>query len=65
MARLLAGGAATAAVGLAFAASASSVSLALAGFLLGGAGVSVAAPTLIGAAARGADEATRGAPSRP
>lgn len=57
---LLAGGAATAALGVALAAMAPSIPLALLGFLLGGAGVSVAAPTLIGAAGRGAREAERG-----
>jgi len=57
---LLAGGAATAATGLALAASAPAVPLALLGFALGGAGVSVAAPTLFGAAGRGAPDAERG-----
>ena len=57
---LLAGGAATAATGLALAAIAPAVPLALLGFALGGAGVSVAAPTLFGAAGRGAPDAERG-----
>ena len=58
--RLLAGGAATAAMGLGLAAAAPSIPVALLGFALGGAGVSVAAPTLFGAAGRGASEAERG-----
>ena len=57
---LFVAGAAIAACGLALAASAPSIPFALAGFLLGGAGVSVAAPTLIGAAGRGAREGERG-----
>jgi MFS family permease len=57
---LLVGGALTAAGGLALAALAPGVPAALAGFLLGGAGISVAAPTLFGAAGRGAHEAERG-----
>lgn len=57
---LLAAGAATAAIGLALAAIAPAVPLALLGFALGGAGVSVAAPTLFGAAGRGAPDAERG-----
>lgn len=57
---IVAGGAAIAALGLALAAAAPSVPLALAGFLLGGAGVSVVGPALIGAAGRGAREAERG-----
>jgi len=58
--RLLAAGALTAAGGLLLAAVAPAVPLALLGFALGGAGVSVAAPTLFGAAGRGASEAERG-----
>lgn len=57
---LLVGGALTAAFGLALAAVATVVPVALAGFALGGAGVSVAAPTLFGAAGRGAAETERG-----
>lgn len=57
---LLAGGALTAALGLAVASMAPSIPLALAGFALGGAGISVAAPTLFGAAGRGAVDAERG-----
>jgi len=57
---LLVLGAATAAGGLALAAVAPAVPLALVGFALGGAGVSVAAPTLFGAAGRGAADAERG-----
>ncbi len=57
---LLAGGAATASAGLTLAAVAPSVPLALLGFALGGAGVSVAAPTLFGAAGRGAPDSERG-----
>ena len=58
--RLLAGGAATAAMGLGLSAAAPSIPVALLGFALGGVGVSVAAPTLFGAAGRGASEAERG-----
>jgi MFS family permease len=58
--RLLAAGGLTAAIGLLLAATAPSAAPALAGFLLGGAGVSVAAPTLFGLAGRGATAATRG-----
>jgi len=58
--QLLAAGAVTAAMGLALAALAPGVPLALVGFALGGAGVSVAAPTLFGAAGRGAADAERG-----
>ena len=57
---LLATGAITAAIGLGLAATAPAIPLALAGFALGGAGVSVAAPTLFGAAGRGAQESERG-----
>jgi MFS family permease len=58
--RLLAVGAVTASGGLLLAAVAPSIPLALLGFAVGGAGVSVAAPTLFGAAGRGASEAERG-----
>ncbi|MGH3037399.1 MAG: MFS transporter [Gaiellaceae bacterium] len=57
---LLVGGAATAGGGLALAAVAPAVPVALTGFALGGAGISVAAPTLFGAAGRGAQDAERG-----
>lgn len=57
---LLACGAATAAVGLCLAAVAPAVPFALLGFALGGAGVSVAAPVLFGAAGRGAPDSERG-----
>jgi MFS family permease len=57
---LLAAGAALAGVGLVVACSAPSIPVALVGFVLGGAGISVAAPTLFGAAGRGADETERG-----
>lgn len=58
--RLLSVGAVTASGGLLLAAVAPSIPLALLGFAVGGAGVSVAAPTLFGAAGRGASEAERG-----
>ena len=58
--RLLACGAATAAVGLLLASIAPVVPVALLGFALGGAGVSVAAPALFGAAGRGAPDSERG-----
>ena len=58
--RLLAGGAVVAAAGLALAASAPVVPVAITGFFLGGAGISVAAPTLFGAAGRSAREEERG-----
>jgi MFS family permease len=58
--RLLAAGALTASGGLLLAAVAPAIPFALLGFALGGAGVSVAAPTLFGAAGRGASEAERG-----
>jgi MFS family permease len=58
--QLLVGGGITASVGLALAASATAIPLALLGFALGGLGVSVAAPTLFGAAGRGAPAAERG-----
>jgi len=57
---LLAGGALTASCGLALVSVSPALPLALAGFVLGGAGISVAAPTLFGAAGRGAGEAERG-----
>jgi MFS family permease len=57
---LLAGGAVVAAAGLLLAAVTQALPLALAGFLLGGVGISVAAPTLFGAAGRGASDAERG-----
>ncbi|MGH3057820.1 MAG: MFS transporter [Gaiellaceae bacterium] len=57
---LLVGGAATAGGGLALAAVAPAVPVALVGFALGGAGISVAAPTLLGAAGRDAPDAERG-----
>jgi MFS family permease len=57
---LLMGGAVTAGGGLALAAVAPAVPVALVGFALGGAGISVAAPTLFGAAGRGAPDAERG-----
>jgi MFS family permease len=57
---LLAGGALTASGGLALAAVAPAIPAALVGFVLGGAGISVAAPTLFGAAGRGASDAERG-----
>jgi MFS family permease len=58
--RLLAAGGLTAAAGLALASTADAVPLALVGFALGGAGISVAAPTLFGAAGRGASDTERG-----
>ena len=58
--RLLAGGGIVAAAGLGLAAAAPSIPVAVAGFFLGGAGISVAAPTLFGAAGRSAPEAERG-----
>lgn len=57
---LLVAGASTSACGLALAAVAPAIPLALLGFALGGAGISVAAPTLFGAAGRGATDAERG-----
>jgi MFS family permease len=57
---LLTGGALVAAGGLTLAAVSPSVPVALVGFALGGAGISVAAPTLFGAAGRGASNAERG-----
>ena len=58
--RLLSVGALVGSGGLLLAAVAPAVPLALLGFAIGGAGVSVAAPTLFGAAGRGASEAERG-----
>ena len=57
---LLMGGAFTAAGGLALAALSPGIPAALAGFVLGGAGISVAAPTFFGAAGRGTHEGERG-----
>jgi MFS family permease len=57
---LLTGGGLVAAGGLTLAAVAPSIQVALVGFVLGGAGISVAAPTLFGAAGRGASDAERG-----
>ena len=57
---LLVAGAVLAGGGLALAAGAPSVPIALTGFAIGGAGISVAAPTFFGAAGRSADEAERG-----
>ena len=58
--RLLAAGGLIAAAWLALAALADALPLALLGFAFGGAGISVAAPTLFGAAGRGASPAERG-----
>ena len=57
---LLAFGAVVAASGLVLAATSPSIPIAVAGFFLGGAGISVGAPALFGAAGRGALEAERG-----
>ena len=57
---LLSGGALVSACGLALAATAPSILLAVVGFFLGGAGISVAAPVAFGAAGRGAPEGDRG-----
>ena len=57
---LLASGGVVAGVGLSLAAVSPSIVLALVGFVLGGAGISVAAPTLFGAAGRGASDVERG-----
>lgn len=57
---LLVGGAAVAASGLTLAAVSGSVPPAVAGFFLGGVGVSVAAPTLFGAGGRSARDQERG-----
>ena len=58
--RLLAGGALVSAFGLALAATSTAVPVALIGFFLGGGGISVAAPVLLGAAGRGSSERERG-----
>jgi MFS family permease len=58
--RLLAGGALLSACGLAVAATSTAVPVAIFGFFLGGAGISVAAPVLLGAAGRGTPEQERG-----
>jgi MFS family permease len=58
--RLLAGGAFLSACGLALAAVSTIVPVALIGFFFGGAGISVAAPVLLGAAGRGSSERERG-----
>ena len=58
--RLLAGGALVSACGLAIAAVSTAIPVALIGFFLGGAGISVAAPVLLGAAGRGSSEQERG-----
>lgn len=58
---LLAGAASVAGVGLVVAALAETVPVAIAAFFLGGAGVSIAAPTLLGAAGRRAGTGDRGA----
>ena len=58
--RLLAGGALVSACGLALAATSTAVPVALVGFFLGGGGISVAAPVLLGAAGRGSSERERG-----
>jgi MFS family permease len=58
--RLLGAGALLAAAGLALAAAAPSIPIGVLGFFIGGAGISVAAPTLFGAAGRSATDAERG-----
>ena len=58
--RLLAGGALLSASGLAVAAVSTAVPVAILGFFLGGAGISVAAPVLLGAAGRDKSEQERG-----
>lgn len=58
--RLLGGGALLSLAGLLVAASAPAVPVAVAGFFLGGAGVSVAAPVAFGAAGRGVPAGERG-----
>jgi MFS family permease len=58
--RLFTAGGVLAGVGLAVAASASALPVAVFGFFLGGAGISVAAPIAFGSAGRGADPAERG-----
>ena len=57
---LLVAGGAAAAAGLGLAAAGPAVPVALGGFVLAGAGISVAAPTLFGAAGRSASDADRG-----
>jgi MFS family permease len=57
---LLVAGGTTAAAGLGLAAAGPAVAVALAGFVLAGAGISVAAPTLFGAAGRSASDTDRG-----
>jgi MFS family permease len=57
---LLAGGALLSAGGLALTATSTAIPVALVGFFMGGAGISVAAPVLLGAAGRGASERERG-----
>jgi len=57
---LLAGGALLSACGLAVTATSTVIPVALIGFFAGGAGISVAAPVLLGAAGRGASERERG-----
>ena len=58
--RLFIAGAAEAGIGLAIAAVAPTLSLAVFGFFLGGAGISVAAPIAFGSAGRGAEPEERG-----
>jgi MFS family permease len=58
--RLFTAGAALAGLGLAVAASAPTLPVAIFGFFLGGAGISVAAPIAFGSAGRGADPGERG-----
>jgi MFS family permease len=58
--RLFTAGAALAGVGLAIAATASALPVAVLGFFLGGAGISVAAPIAFGSAGRRADPGERG-----
>jgi MFS family permease len=57
---LLAGGALLSACGLSIAATATTTPVAIIGFFLGGAGISVAAPVLLGTAGRGASAEERG-----
>jgi MFS family permease len=57
---LLSGGALLSAIGLAVAATSTSIPVGVIGFFLGGAGISVAAPVLFGAAGRGSAERERG-----
>jgi MFS family permease len=58
--RLFTAGAALAGIGLGVAASAPTLPIAVFGFFLGGAGISVAAPIAFGSAGRGADPGERG-----